>query len=124
MSYELKWEENGVVAGFNEEFNYAEYENAINELSNNPVFEKVKFIIWDFSKLSESDVDGNDSIFAALHDKLTTARFPSLKIAFCVKDRILYNYFKEYISKYKDYCNGWDYSISDSMIRIRSWVNS
>lgn len=123
MSYEIIWEQNGVVVRFWGIFDYKENADATLEIYSASQFENLKFAIWDFSDVSEFRMTGEEAGLVASYDQIASSRLQYLKMALLTQDKRIRRICEKYIVRFQGRQTDWEFMVSDSMESIRTWVN-
>jgi hypothetical protein len=124
MPYEINWEKNGVLMRFLGIFNLKENNNATIEILDAPQFESVKYIIWDLSGISEQNMTEDEAVLVSMQDKLISSRLPKVKMALFAQDEHVRRICDKYVAGCHSRLTGWDFMVSDSMEKIRTWFAS
>jgi len=124
MPYKINWEENGVVIQFSGIFDFEVNKNANCEVWEDPRCDSINYAIWDASGVSEALMTEIDFNTLAMQDHVGSSRLPSLKLALLARDKQTRHLFEYYASNYYSRLNGWNFMVSDSMDKLRSWIAS
>ena len=124
MSYEIKWEKNGVLVRFSGLFDYATKIKASNEIYKAQQSSKLSYIILDTSDISETFFTTTELSGIATHDQIASLRLPRLKMAMFAQDQELHHLCTQYCSQHQCRLTGWNYLVSDNMKNIREWTSS
>lgn len=124
MSYEIKWEKNGVLVRFSGLFDYDTKIKASNEIYSSKLSGKLSYIIWDTSGISEAFFTGQELSGIATYDQIASLRLPRLKMAMFANDKELHHLCEQYFAQHQCQLTGWNYLVSDNMDNIREWTSS
>ncbi|MDM8524038.1 hypothetical protein QUF80_11780 [Desulfococcaceae bacterium HSG8] len=124
MSYQIKWEEKGVIVRFSGIYSFKEDSDANIEMYSDSRFENLNYIIWDMSGISELNMTEEEAGLTSMQDRLASSRLPHVKMALLAQDKPTRKICEHYIAKCRNDKLGWEFLISDSMESIRSWATS
>ena len=124
MPYDIYWEKDGVLVRFGGVLDYNTNTNATNEILDAPQFESLKYIIWDLSDITEQNVTEGEATLIAMQDKLISVRLPKIKMALLAQKQHVQNMCYEYVAKCANYKTDWEFMVSESTEKIRTWVTA
>ena len=124
MPYKISWEENGVVVQFSGKFDFEVNKNANCEVYDDPRCDSIDYAIWDASGISESLMTESEISILSMQDHVGSLRLPSLKLALLAKDERTRRLFEFYTINYHSRLTHWNFMVSDSMEKARSWIAS
>lgn len=124
MPYEIKWEENGVVAQFSGIFDYEVNKAANCDVWEDPRCDNIKYAIWDATGISELVIPLDNFYVLAMQDHAGSPRLPALKLAMVAKDRQIRRYFEKYTANFYNQKTNWHFMVSASIEKVRSWIAS
>ncbi len=124
MPYKISWEENGAVVKFTGIFDFEVNKNANCEIYDDPRCDSINYAIWDASGISESLMTESEISILAMQDHAGSSRLPSLKLALLAKDKRTRRLFEYYAINYHSRLTHWNFMVSDSMEKLRSWIAS
>ncbi len=120
MSYQIKWEEEGVLVRFSGIYSFEEDTNANIEIYSNSQFENINYIIWDLSGISELSMTEDEAYLTSMQDRLASSRLPHVKMALLAQDKPTRKICERYITKCQNDKSSWKFLISDNMESIRN----
>lgn len=124
MSYDITWEKNGVIVHFTGLFDYDTKIKASNEIYKAQQSNKLSYIIWDTSGISETYFTTTELSGIATHDQIASLRLPRIKMAMFAEDKNIYQLCEQYCAQHQSSLTGWNYLVSDNMENIREWTSS
>jgi hypothetical protein len=122
MSYEINWEENGVVVRFWGTYTFEVNNDADLEVYSAPQLEGLKYVIWDLTDISEMSMTEDEAVLPATHNKLASSRLLHVKVAMIATDQQTRRVCEAYVAGCRNRGVGWDFMVSDSMETIRKWI--
>lgn len=122
MPFQIDWKDDGVTVYFWGAFDKDVHSDAFLKTVNSPFFRKVKFILWDLSKITEHIISEEESILTAIDDQLLARTLQPVKMAFFVQDATPRRLPRQYTARYRSRYNGWSFMVSNDMSLINSWI--
>lgn len=124
MSYQIIWENNGVISRFYGVLRPEIHIAALNALFGDSRIEDVKYIIGDFSQvnghlLSEKDIEYPVAVTAGAASYLK-----NLKIALVAKDEEIIDLCKGYIELFGQINTTWEVRLFDNLDAAKDWLAS
>lgn len=81
MSYQSIRTETGVIQKFSGFLGWDEYQSALTAILNDPNFELIKYVISDFSAVTETDLTVKDTVYVAALSKGATFTNKDVRVA-------------------------------------------
>ena len=123
MSYEITWEENGVIVRFSGLFDYDTKIKASNEVYKAHQSNTLSYIILDTSGIAETFFTATELSGIATHDQIASLRLPKIKMAMFAQDKELHDLCEQYCAQHQCRLTGWEYMVSNNMENIRDWTS-
>lgn len=92
------------------------------ELSNHPDFDKLKYFIWDTTKVTGFTVDKDDANLASIFGTAISKYNKKIKGAFVAQNTYLIELTEEYIHNSRELNSPWELMIFDNVEDARKWV--
>lgn len=122
MPHTILWEKNGIIRKFNGTISGEEILQSNFDLQAHPKFGGLKYIINDFTSVTEHTIElGHTKAYAASDDVISDTKF-ELKIAIIVIQEDLLELAKQYKSQMTNMY--FDCKIFESEESARQWVES
>lgn len=124
MPYNFQSEDCGVVVKFYGIFCFKDNNDATIELYTHPKFSDLKYIIWDFTNVSEMNMTPTETDIASMMDKEVTSRLPNTKVALITQDNFTKELCESYIADCTNRKMEWDFLIAENIEQARNWIDS
>lgn len=124
MPYDFHSEDGGILVKFYGFFCFKDNNDATIELYTHPKFCELKYIIWDFSDVTEMNMTPTETDAASLVDKEASLRLPSTKVALITQDPYTQELCKSYIADCQNRDIKWDFLIAKNLKQARIWIGS
>lgn len=123
MSYELKWEKEGVVNTITNIHSLLEDSDAVTELFDDERSHHIKYIIWDLSKVHETTMkEVQTNYHAQIVESHVRTKSP-LKVVFVTENEEMKELCISYI--HHAVANGsiWRFNVKGTIEEARNWIN-
>ncbi len=124
MPYHFHLEDCGVIVKFYGIFCFKDNNEATIQLYTHPKFSDFKYIIWDFSGVSEMNMTNAETDVASMMDKEASKRLPNTKVVLITKNEFTKVLCEEYIAQCHNRKLTWEFMLSDNIEAAMSWIDS
>ncbi|MCP3875793.1 MAG: hypothetical protein GY699_21900 [Desulfobacteraceae bacterium] len=124
MPYDFHSEDCGIIINFHGTFCFKDNNEATVELYMHPNFCELKYIIWDFSDVSEMNMTGTETDSASMMDKEVSSRLPNTKVALITQDTLTKELCANYIAQCQNRNLKWKFLIAATIEEARIWTDS
>lgn len=122
MSHQLIWENEGVVSRFEGVFSPEIHVKAINALFSDPRIDFIKYIIGDYSGITENLLDETDVEYSLAMTMGAATYLTDLNIALVAKDKEIIELCNNYIDFFSQVNTTWKVRLFADIDSARDWL--
>ena len=124
MSYQIVWENNGVISRFYGVLSPEIHIEALNALFGDPRIEDAKYIIGDFSQVNGNLLNENDIEYPVAMTLGAASYLKNLNIALVAKDEEIIDLCESYIELFGQINTTWEVRLFDDLDAAKDWLAS
>lgn len=124
MSYKIVWENDGVLSQFDGIFSSEIHNKALNALFGDSRIDDIKYIIGDYSKVSDNFLNENDVEYSLAMTTGAATYLKDIKIALVAVDKEIIDLCKYYIELASRFNTTWEVRLFDNIDAARDWASS